>query len=345
MVFGQYIANDYIRAFILFLGFLLILRITASVLERVILRAVKKTKTDLDDIIVKKSSIPITVILFFISLKISLNEISLSQRFEMIMIELISSIIIIMIGYLIYVIIDVAVFRAWNIFAKKANIGIGESLGSLIHGVLKGILIILILVYLLDIWGVDIGPLLAGLGIAGLAIALALQPALGNIFSGLSMIFDKSIGIGDVVYLDLETRGKIDKIGLRSTRIRTFDNELIIVPNSTLASSKIQNVALPEPKTRVVVPFGVAYGSDIEKVKKVVMKEVLTLKNISKEPEPIIRFLEMADSSLNFKAYFHVEPFENRIDAIDEINTKIYNALNKNNIEIPFPQRDVHIKK
>jgi len=345
MVLEQYITNDYARAFTLFVGLLFILRIIVSVLERVVLRAVKKTKTDLDDIIVKKSSVPITIILFFISLRISLSEIQLTETFGNVVVELISSIIIIMVGYLIYVIIDVAVFRAWNKFAKKANIGIGESLGSLIHGVLKGVLIFLIIVYLLDIWGVDIGPLLAGLGIAGLAIALALQPALGNIFSGLSMIFDKSIGIGDVVYLDLETRGKIEKIGLRSTRIKTFDNELIIVPNSTLASSKIQNVALPEPKTRVVVPFGVAYGSDIERVKKIIMREVLTLNNISKDPKPIIRFLEMGDSSLNFKAYFHVESFENRIDAIDEINTKIYNALNKNDIEIPFPQRDVYIKK
>ena len=75
------------------------------------------------------------------------------------------------------------------------------------------------------------------------------------------------------------------------------------------------------------------------------MGEILKLKNISKEPEPVIRFLEMGDSSLNFKAYFHVESFENRIDAIDEANTKIYNALNKNNIEIPFPQIDVHMDK
>lgn len=156
---------------------------------------------------------------------------------------------------------------------------------------------------------------------------------------------DKSIRVGDVVFLDAETKGKIEKIGLRSTKMRTFDNELIIIPNSVLADSNIQNIALPEPKSRVVVPFGVAYGSDVDKVKKIIIKEIKSIKNISKDENINIRFLEMADSSLNFKAYFYVDSYEDRIDALDEANTKIYKALNKNKIEIPFPQMDVHLKK
>jgi len=345
MVFEEYIANDYIRAVVILIVLLIALRLVLTVSQRFLLRLVNKTKTDLDDILVKRSSAPITVILFFISLRIALNELSFGESIEGTIYKLIGSVMVIMVGYLIYVLLDIFIFDLWGRFSKKVNIGIGESLSNLIHGILKAVLMVLVFLYVLDLWGISIGPLLAGLGIVGIAIALALQPALANIFSGISMIFDKSIGIGDVVYLDAETRGKIQKIGLRSTRIRTFDNELVIVPNNQLANSKIQNVALPEPKTRVVVPFGVAYGSDIEKVKKVVMKEIKSVSKVCDDPEPVVRFLEMADSSLNFKAYFHVESFENRIDAIDEANTKIYNAFNKNNIEIPFPQRDVHMKK
>ena len=197
----------------------------------------------------------------------------------------------------------------------------------------------------MDFWGIQIGPLLAGLGIAGLAVALALQPTLANIFSGIAMILDKTIRIGDLIYLENNTRGKVVKIGLRSTKLRTADNELIIVPNSDLANSKIQNVALPEPKSRAVIPFGVAYGSDIEKVKKIVLKEIKSVKHFVNEPEPNVVFLKMGDSALSFEAYFHVDSFENRLYAIDEANTKIYNALRKSNIEIPFPQMDVHLKK
>ena len=125
----------------------------------------------------------------------------------------------------------------------------------------------------------------------------------------------------------------------------TFDNELMIVPNGKVASNKIQNVALPEPKIRIVVQFSVAYGSNVEKVKKLVLGEIKKLKYFVDGPAPKVRFLEMGDSSLNFKAYFYIDSFEYKLLSVDEANTRIYNILNKNKIEIPFPQRDVHIKK
>ena len=177
------------------------------------------------------------------------------------------------------------------------------------------------------------------------AIAFAMQESLSNIFGGISIILDKSIRIGDLITLDDKTTGKILKIGLRSTRIKTFDNEAIIIPNSKLANGNIHNIAQPEPKLRVVIPFGVAYGSDINKVKRLVLLEIKKVKHFVDDPEPSVKFLEMADSSLNFKAFFFVDSFENRFGAIDEANTRIYNALNKAKIEIPFPQVDVHLKK
>ncbi len=341
----QILSNEYLRASSLFIILLLGLRIIISILERIVLKLVSKTKTDIDDIIIKRSSVPITTILFLISLRISLEHISFSENISLIIHRSIYSGIVIATAYIIYVFVDILVFRLWKEFTKRAKIGIGESLGSLIHGLTKIILIALSILYILDLWGINIGPLLAGLGIAGLAIALALQPALGNIFSGVSVILDNSVGVGDVITLDAETSGTIEKIGLRSTKIRTYDNELVIIPNSTLADSRIQNVALPEPKTRVVIPFGVAYGSDIDKVKKIVLDEIKKIKNICNDPEPSIKFTQMADSSLNFKVYFHVESYKYRLEATDEANTRIYKILNKNKIEIPFPQIDVHLKK
>jgi len=246
---------------------------------------------------------------------------------------------------MVYYFIDIVLFVGLKKFMKGESSSVRASLMSLIHGVLQFVLIALTLLYILEVWGIAIGPLLAGLGVAGIAVALALQPALANIFSGASVILDKSIKVGDLIYLDSETKGRVLKVGLRSTKILTFDNELIIVPNSKIADSKIQNIGEPEPKTRVVIPFGVAYGSDVGKVKKVVMTEIKKVKNFIDEPEPVVRFREMADSSLNFKAYFYVNSFINRFAAIDEANTRIYNALNKNKINIPFPQMDVHLKK
>ena len=215
------------------------------------------------------------------------------------------------------------------------------------NSVLKISFIPITILYILSYWGIQVGPLLAGLGIAGLAIALALQPILSNVFSGASIILDHSVSVGDLVNITPGIKGKIQKIGLRSTKIITLDNELIIIPNSKLADSMIQNIALPEPATRISVPFSVAYGSNIEKVKKVIMKELKSIKVISKKHEPVIRFIEMADSSLKFKAFFYLDTFEESVknETIDIVNTKIYNSLNENKINIPFPQLDVHLKK
>jgi small-conductance mechanosensitive channel len=310
------------------------------------LKISSKTKTDFDDLLLERSSFPLTVLLFFISLKIAIKSLSFSSlTLDNVIHSLINSAIAICVGVLIYVFVDLALSRVLFRVSGRGKNSAGESLASMMSGFLKVVIVILLFLFILYLWGVEIGPLLAGLGLAGLAVALAIQPTLANIFSGVAMILDKTVRVGDLVYLDANTKGYIHKIGLRSTKIQTFDNEFIIVPNTKLADSTIQNVALPEPKSRVVIPFSVGYGNDINKVKKVVLQEIKSIKEISNSLEPLVRFLEMGESSLNFKAYFYVDSYDRRFSAIDEANTKIYNRLRKEKIEIPFPQMDVHLKK
>jgi len=146
----NYIANQYIRAIIVSIALLIILKIGIFILERTLLKLVKKTKTDLDDIILKKSSKPITIILFFISLAIAINELTISESLLKNIHVFIYSGIAIFVGYLIYVLIDLVVFNAWQKLAEKAKIDAGESLAPLIHGVLKIILFVLVFLYILD---------------------------------------------------------------------------------------------------------------------------------------------------------------------------------------------------
>jgi len=339
------ISNNYLRSLFVLVILLFIIRALLFILERIALKLTSKTKTTLDDILIQKSSRPLTILAFLVSLQVSFNELNLMENLSQTISNAIYSFIIIILAYIVYVVVDVIIINAIKKAAKKTKSDIDDSLISLFNSTLKLALFVITALYILSLWGIQIGPLLAGLGIAGLAVALALQPILSNIFSGAAMVLDHSVRVGDLVYLDSKTKGRIEKIGLRSTRLRTFDNELIIIPNNKISESMIQNVALPEPKSRVVIPFGVAYGSDINKVKKIVLAEIKKVAHIVKEPAPLVRFLQMADSSLNFKAYFYVDSYENRFAAIDEANTKIYNALNKAKISIPFPQLDVNLKK
>lgn len=349
MVFGieNYIVNPYLRALAVLVGVFIVLKILFWVIEKVLIRITAKTKTNVDDIFLAKASKPTTLLVLLIGFMIAIQELPFSENVIGLANKILLSFIVFSVGYLIYVFINVVLFSILKqrIGKSKKDAALRESLMSMSRSFLSVIWVVLALLYVLEVWGIEIGPFLAGLGIAGVAIAFAMQSSLSNIFGGISMILDRSIKVGDLVYLEDLTKGKVLNVGFRSTRILTFDNETIILPNSKVADGKIQNIGEPEPKSRVVIPFGVAYGADIEKVKKIVLTELKKIKDFEKEPEPVVRFLEMGDSSLNFKAYFYVNTFENRIEAVDEANTRIYNALNKNKIEIPFPQVDVHLRK
>tara|TARA_Y100000310_G_scaffold327843_1_gene394814 strand:- start:4032 stop:5081 length:1050 start_codon:yes stop_codon:yes gene_type:complete len=341
----QYVSNEYLRAFLVLVVFFFVLRVFLWVGEKILVKLTSKTKTDLDDKLIARTSPPLTLLALFISILITLSELALNDSIMEVLQNIIYSALILISAYLIYVIVDIILIRALKKVTKKTKSNIDDSLLSLFRSVVNIALIIISILYILSIWGFEIGPLLAGLGIAGLAVALALQPILSNVFSGAAIILDGSVKVGDLIYLDANTRGKIEKVGLRSTTIHTFDNEVIIIPNNKLADSSIQNIAQPEPKSRAVVPFGVGYGTDVEKVKKLVEAEIKKIPHVEKDPKPVIRFIEMGDSSLNFKAYYYVDSFENRFASVDIANTRIYNALNKAGIEIPFPQMDVHMKK
>ena len=149
-------------------------------------------------------------------------------------------------------------------FASNTKTDIDDVVVSILSGILRIGVFVVFALYVISLFGFSLGPLLAGLGIGGIAIALALQPVLSNIFSGLSVVLDKSIRKGDRVLLDNQNYGKIKHVGMRSTRIVTPDQETIIVPNTKLAENNILNTALPAPKLRIRVPFGVAYGTKVE---------------------------------------------------------------------------------
>lgn len=341
----QYITSPYLQALVVFITVLVVMRSGLHLLQVLLQKFVKRTLTKVDDILMKRMFHPLTFLATFLSMLPAVAITPLEEAMRTIIDNFLYSALVFTAGYIVYATLDVVLEEGIKKFARKSRTKVDDSLLNLFHNVLKIAFWTITLLYVLSIWGVEIAPLLATLGVAGLAVALALQPTLANIFSGASVILDKSIGKNDWIKLDDGTVGEVTKIGLRSTRIRTFDNEMIIIPNSKLADSRLQNIALPEPLSRVVIPFGVAYGSDVEKVKKTVMKEIRKVGHVVKEPAPFVKFLEMGDSALLFKAYFYVESYENRFDALDEANTKVYNALRKAKIEIPFPQMDVHIKK
>jgi MscS family membrane protein len=334
-----------VRAVVIFALFFLISKIFLFVSQKFILKLTRKTKTKVDEYIVERTSRPFSLILILIGLRLAILPLGLSENLARIANLTVSSFIAVIVAYIVIIVIDILLDSWGKQWAERTKSAIDTQLLDLLHRFSKILFSILAFLFILDMWGVQIGALLASLGIAGIAVAFALQSTLGNIFGGISMIIDKTIKVGDIIQVDAETIGYVTDIGLRSTKIRNFNNQIITVPNGKLASSRIENFVTNDPSARVVIRFGVAYGSDIDKVKKIVLKEINQIKVLKKDQEPLVRFIEMADSALLFKAYFWVNDYKDRIPATDEANKGIYKALNKAKISIPFPQMDVYIKK
>lgn len=349
MTFEEYFLlvkqNKYVYSLIILVVSFILSKLIVLISTKVILKLTKRTKTDVDDLIVRKTNRPVSLILLLIGFRLAFFPLGIKQNILDIMEHIISSLIILVITYVVIVVFGIFIDNWGRKVAEKTKSTLDDELVPIFHKFSKIFISIIGLMIVLTVWGVQIGPLLASLGIAGIAIAFALQSTLGNIFGGISIILDKSIKVGDKIKIDADTMGAVVDVGLRSTKIRTWDNEIVTVPNGKLAESKILNFMQPEPSVRIVIDFGVEYGSDTSKVRKVVLDTIAKTPNVLKGPAPKVLMEEMADFALKFKALFWVGSFDIKFETKALATEKIYDALRKAGIGIPFPTRTVYLKK
>ena len=195
------------------------------------------------------------------------------------------------------------------------------------------------------VWNIDMTAWLASAGIAGIAIGFAAKDTLSNLFSGVFIIADAPYKVGDYIELDKGGRGKVVNIGLRSTRILTRDDIEVTIPNSIIGNSTIINQSGgPHEKMRVRLKIGVAYGSDVDKVKRILVETAKADTLVCSSPEPRIRFREFGASSLDFELLFWVDNPELKGRVLDAMNTAVYNRLREELIEIPYSKQDLYIK-
>jgi len=340
--------NQWANAALMFFGFVILGQLFLWITKNVVLYATRKTKTEIDDLIVKASEGPLFWIITLFGLKVTINILGSAFAYIIMLNNFVNSAIYIVVIILLSRILS-AVISSWGYsFAAKTKSQADDTIIILLHKAISVTIWVLGALYILSTWGIQITPLLASLGVAGIAIAFALQETLSNIFGGISVILDKNLYVGEVIDVggDGTKKGTVLDIGMRSTKIKTFDNEEMIIPNSQVANSVLINAAEPSKSVRVVIPFGVAYGSDPDKVKKLVLAALIKyIPDMMKDPEPSVKFLEMADSSLNFKAYFYIKDYRKKLGTIDLANTVVYKILNKNKIDIPYPTMEVHVKK
>ena len=213
-----------------------------------------------------------------------------------------------------------------------------------IQQILKYVLWIAAILISLETVGIKLTLLLAGSAALLVGLGLGLQQIFQDIMSGVAILFEGVLKGGDVVEIQDDIVGRVVEIGLRTSKIETRDHIIMVIPNSKFVTDIVINWSHMEKNTRFHVDVGVAYGSDVEKVTRVLLQCAADQQNISASPQPFVRFIDFGNSSLDFQLYFwSTETF--RVEFIkSELRYKIDAAFRENGIHIPFPQRDIHIK-
>jgi small-conductance mechanosensitive channel len=315
-----------------------------AMLFRVLHQWSMRTETQFDDIIIASIKNPSLLLTVAIGIHLGLSFSDIPEKH---------------LGYLsksIHIVIILAITlasanmagRLFKNYIQKSNLPIPTT--GLAYGILKGTILVIGTLICLSVMGISIAPLLTALGVGGLAVALALQDTLANLFAGIHILMEKSIRIGDFVKLETGQEGYIDDITWRTTRVRMLPNNIVVVPNSKLAQSVVTNYYLPEKRMSLLIAIGVSYSSDPEQVERILVevakKGALDIPGLLAEPEPFVRFIPgFGESSLDFTLICQVKEFVDQYFAQHELRKRIFKRFNEEGIEIPFPHRTVYLRE
>lgn len=327
--------------FIVVSGILVVLRgITFKLLHK----WAERTETDIDNIIIRSLKTPSVYWCIAIGLYtgVVISELPDKQVFY--------------ISRIIHIIVILSVTTAaanlsgkiFTNYIRKSNLPIPTT--GLAYGIMKGTILVLGFLIALSVIGISITPFLTALGVGGLAVALALQDTLANLFAGIHILVERSVRVGDFIRLETGQEGYVEDITWRTTRIKMLPNNMVIIPNNKLSQSIVTNYCLPEKQMSFLIPVGVSYSSDPDKVERILVEEakkaVGEVLGLLGDPEPVVRFMPgFGESSLDFTLICQVKEFVDQFLVQHELRKRILKRFNEEGIEIPFPHRTVYLKQ
>jgi small-conductance mechanosensitive channel len=312
------------------------------VLIALLRKAAAKTKWEGDDIILNALK-GFIVVVFFSILGIygAISVITVAPGISNLVKKILLATVILLVTW---VITNIAAGFV-QLYANKVRYVLPSS--TIFKNITKAIILILGFLVILQTLGISITPMLTALGVGGLAVALALQDTLANLFAGLHIILSRQLHIGDFVKIESGETGYVADISWRNTTIRMLPNNTVVIPNAKLATSIVTNYYLPEQELAVLVQVGVAYASDLIKVERVtidVAKEVMQeLPGAIAEFEPFIRYHTFGDFSINFTVILRAKEFVDQYLLKHEFIKRLHKRYQEEGIEIPFPIRTVYM--
>ncbi|MFC2162291.1 mechanosensitive ion channel family protein [Candidatus Altiarchaeota archaeon] len=338
---------EYFIALGIVLASILVGKIAYYIINRHAKKIVKKTKTNLDDLLIDAIEEPLIIFLFAVGLLISVKSINIPSSLQLVSSGVITAIFVVDIVWLKTRIVDILMKEYFKPLTRKTQTHLDEQLLPILQKGLTAITIIIGALIIISNFGVDISALLAGLGIGGLALALASKDTVENLFGAFAILTDRPFRIHDRIVVDGIT-GEVLEVGLRSTRIRTINNTEFIIPNGKVAASNIENISRPDRRLARNFTLSLTYDISIEKLREGIdiVKDILAeTEGVSEKYKPTVVFKEFAASSNDIFVKLWVEDYKQRHRVMDKVNQAIKERFKKAGIEFAYPTQTLHIRK
>ncbi len=353
LLLEQFVPNPVFRPLV---GSLIIIALTLlgsfivkNLILGIVTRLTSATKSDLDDRLVKASGKYIYWLSFVFGGAILSNFVEsytalwLGEQFFVVIDGIIYSAgVLVVAGLLTSALVATLQWYGEHIADRTAT-RLDEQFVPLVSRIGRIVIGMIALLTILDHFAVDVKGLIAVLGVGSLGIALAAQDTIANMIGGFVIMIDRPFRIGDRLLMPNGSVCIVRQIGLRSTRLLTFDNTLIITPNAELVKSTIHNLSYPEPEIRVVVSIGVAYDSDIDRVRRCMLDIAASHPKVLESTKPEVHLVKLSDSAMEVTLYCRVGNFTEQFDTGNELRETLVKRFRTEGIVIPYPQRVVHL--
>ena len=338
-LFGQ---HPLLQAVVILAGGYLLARLLNWSFIRLLCKLTRRSRNTLDDRLLELLRVPVFYSLLILS-AILAGSLVLPEVLQAHLVSLLLSIAIV-IWSVFFLRLARLLLRAASQISDRFALVSSQTL-PLFENLAIILIVVMAIYFVFSAWHIDMTAWLASAGIIGIAIGFASKDTLANLFSGVFILADAPYKIGDYIVLDSGERGEVTHIGIRSTRILTRDDVEVTIPNAIMGNTKITNESGgPHTKYRIRLAVGVAYGSDIDQVREVLMQVARANEHVCADPEPRVRFRRFGDSSLDFELLSWVAEPVLRGRVLDALNSEVYKQFQASGIAIPFPQRDLHIK-
>ncbi len=350
--YGEFFAQSFfniplaniISAFIALFFFLLLRKLFTKLTITILHPLTKRTKTFYDDRILSALKKPISFVFVIIGVNLFFSLLFLETEFIK---NIIDSMIMFNIFWTIFLLTYALRDVVYN-FTSRFNPELSYEMGNFILSIIRGVIIFIGIGAILQLWGINVAGMVAGLGIGGLAFALAAKDTASNLFGSIALLLDKSIRIGEWIKIG-GVEGVVEDIGMRTTKIRSFQNSLITLPNQVIANSPIENFSRRKTR-RIKMTIGITYSATSEQIENIVSDIRTMLRNhkgISQDKTLLVNFNSFDDSSLGIFIYTfsNTATWSKYMSIKEDVNLKIMKIVENNNAEFAFPSQSVYIEQ